>query len=134
MKKVFAGFALALVLTGCSAEVPAAPAPSPTVSEEAPEASTEKDVTSKVQKIAGELGDVVTSAVEKEPGRIDVQTSIVDPRGPDGSRPALDAVRLCNKIVQGIDGLTHVKILEADRTTFAAYGIPIINDGKCGEY
>lgn len=128
MKKLLAGLALVLALAGCSSTPAPAESPAPTTAE-----VEAKDVTVDVKKAAGNMSSLIVSAEETEPGRIEVQTTIVDPRGEDGSRPALDAVRLCNKVVE-MGGLTNVDILEKDRTTFAVYGVSIVNDGKCGEY
>lgn len=123
---------IALGLTSCSGSPEATPSEPPAASvSETPVAS--KDVTKDVQKIAKDVSELVDTATETEPGRISVETSIVDPRGGEGSEEALQAVRLCNLVVQNFD-VTHVNILEADGTTFAVYGSKIVNDGDCGEY
>ncbi|MER8026914.1 hypothetical protein [Glutamicibacter protophormiae] len=95
--------------------------------------SAEKVVTADVQKIAKDVSEYVVKATETEPGRFSVETSIVDPRGADGSMPALQAVRLCNLVTQNFDA-KYVSILEDDGTTFAVYGSPMVNGGECGEY
>lgn len=72
------------------------------------------------------MGDTVVSATETEPGRYEIQTSIVDPRGAAGSAEAVDAIAICEAVVKL--GATYVSVLEEDGTTFVVYGHPRYGD------
>lgn len=61
-------------------------------------------------------------ATETEPGRIEVETSITDPRGGEGSTEAAAAIAICEAAVSL--GATYASVLEADGTTFVLYGHP----------
>ena len=78
--------------------------------------ASEVDRTADVQKAAG---DRVTRAVESGPGRFEVETTIVDPRGGEGSGEAEAAIALCASVVEL--GATYVRLLEQDGTTFVIY-------------
>ncbi|MDA3806221.1 hypothetical protein PED38_15585 [Clavibacter sp. CT19] len=102
-------------LSGCSTEAaPAASAPATS----APAADSE--IATAAQAL---VGGSVTAATETEPGRIQLDTTIVDPRGDDGSPEALQALGLCEQ-AKGIPGVTHVSIMEADGTSFVLAGHP----------
>ena len=85
------------------------------------------DRTAEVQKAAG---DAVTRAVESEPGRYEVETTIVDPRGEEGSDEAKAAIAICSAVVDL--GATYVRVLEQDGTTFVIYA-PAQYGEKCVE-
>lgn len=105
-----AAAALVVLLAGC-ATTPATSAPaSPTGT---------VDRTADVRAVAG---DTVTSATETEPGRIEVDTTIADPRGGAGSAEAVAAIAVCNAVLSL--GVTHVTVREADGTTFVVAGHP----------
>ncbi|WP_194521987.1 hypothetical protein [Cellulosimicrobium sp. JZ28] len=112
--------ALSLTLSACSGDAPdeATAAPATETSTEA-EASAPVDRTADVQAVAG---DVVTKATETEPGRIEVETTIADPRSDAGSAEAQSAIVVC-EAVKGL-GAEHVSILEADGSTFVVAGHP----------
>lgn len=78
--------------------------------------------------------DSVTSAMETEPGRLRINTTVVDPRGPNGSEPARIAVSMCNAAVATF-GATypHISIMEADGTHFVLFGHPAVPEGVCTE-
>ena len=90
----------------------------PTVVTSAPAAAA-IDRTVELRALAGEA---VVMAEEVEPGRIEVTTSIVDPRGDSGSAEAVAAIAICEATV-GL-GANYVSVLEADGTTFVLYGHP----------
>lgn len=129
----------AFLLVGCSApaEDPAATDDGETsVSAEAPEA-TEKDRTEEFKDInagSGWLGDV-TTVTETEPGRLEVATSLVDPRGEDGSAKAQTAIEVCDAAVELVTDAEspYVSVLEADGTSWILYGHPSMTKGECGE-
>lgn len=73
----------------------------------------------------------VTAVTQTEPGRISVATSIVDPRGDDGSPEALDAIAICEAAAS--TGATYVSVMEADGTHFVLYGHPSYPAGQCTE-
>lgn len=115
--------ALLLALAACSSGPSTTdPAPAPT-STDAAAAPTSVDRTAELQQVAG---DQVLKAVETEPGRIEVSTSIVDPRGDDGSAEAQAAIAICQAAV-GL-GATYVSVLEEDGSTFVLYGHPTYGD------
>lgn len=139
MKKVFAGFALALVLTGCSAPAPGAPAASESAliaSESATskpaEDSGSNDLTATVKTLAEKNGSVVTKATEEEPGRISVETTLVDPRGGEDSPAAKQALAICEVLAAKTD-VTYVSVKEADGTNWVLFGHPKVPKGACGE-
>ena len=80
------------------------------------------------QQIATDVGsyaNLITSAEETEPGRIEVGTSIVDPRGADGSAPARQALGICQRIRNAHPDAQRITIYEQDGTTFVLYGHPM---------
>lgn len=118
---------LALTLTACgssdkqesaSAKVSAASEQSTTVSETV-------DVTDTVKgNLDTATADLITTATETEPGRVEIQTSIVDPRS-SGSEAATQALEICKA---GLASLStdkpYVSVLEEDGTTFVLAGHP----------
>lgn len=122
--------ALSLTLSACSGDAPdeATAAPATETSTEAEtEASAPVDRTADVQAVAG---DVVTKAIETEPGRIEVETTIADPRSDAGSAEAQSAIAVC-EAVKGL-GAEHVSVLEADGSTFVVAGHPSYGE-ECAE-
>lgn len=89
-------------------------------------------MTADVRDAAGAAGDAVTKAEESEPGRISVETSLVDPRGEDGSAEARQAIEIC-EAAAGIEGVTYVSVLEKDGTSWVLFGHPSVPTGKCAE-
>lgn len=90
-----------------------------TMQSSSPPAAAPIDRTTELRELAGEA---VSAAEEVEPGRIEVTTTIVDPRGDAGSAEAAAAIAICEAAV-GL-GATYVSVLEADGTTFVLYGHP----------
>lgn len=88
------------------------------------------DRTDEVTEGAGDDGGLVTSATETEAGRIEVATSIVDPRT-EGSPEAASAVAICEAAVAV--GAEYVSVLEEDGTSFVLYGHPSVPAGECAE-
>ncbi len=122
-----------LLLAGCGGGDEAA----------APEASTTAaattaagvDRTAELQAAgAGQSWDgVVTSAQETEPGRMVVSTTIVDPRGDDGSPEAQQALGVCQAALALLGStVTNIRVDEADGTGFVLYGPPV--GAACEEY
>ncbi|MEV8029053.1 hypothetical protein [Cellulosimicrobium funkei] len=131
MRRTFAPgaiLALSLTLSACSGDAPdeATAAPATETSTEA-EASAPVDRTADAQAVAG---DVVTKAIETEPGRIEVETTIADPRSDAGSAEAQSAIAVC-EAVKGL-GAEHVSVLEADGSTFVVAGHPSYGEA-CAE-
>ncbi|PWJ46272.1 hypothetical protein SAMN06264364_1498 [Quadrisphaera granulorum] len=132
------GLLAALALAGCSAPTEAAaPAESPSVAESAAPAETAAaaegtDLTEQVRAAVGEdLAPLVTSAEQTEPGRVQVDTSISDPRT-DDSAEAGQAIYICDA-VSGMDAVEHVSVMESDGSTFVVYGHPAYPAGECSE-
>lgn len=74
----------------------------------------------------------VKSATETEPGRMTIETGIVDPRGADGSEAARTAIAICEAAV-AIFGPNYVAVMEDDGTHFVLYGHPSVPKGACAE-
>lgn len=123
--------ALALLLAGCSSSATTEPSETPeTVKASAPEESN--DVTADVKKAAGSAGDAIIKAEETEEGRISVETTLVDPRGDDGSTEAKQAIEIC-EAAKDLDGITYVSVLEKDGTSWVLFGHPAMPKGECSE-
>lgn len=75
---------------------------------------------------------LVTRATETEPGRIEVETSIVDPRGDDSSPEAQIAVQVC-EMTSKLPDVNYVNVKEVDGTSFVLFGHPLVPEGECGE-
>lgn len=115
-----------LALVGCSAPVDPVP-----VASAAP-ADPAVDATADVEAAVGEtLAPLVFGATRTTEGRVEVATSLIDPRS-DGSQEGLDAVAICDALA-GLEGVTYVSVLESDGTTFAVFGHPSFPAGKCSE-
>ncbi|MGP9034897.1 hypothetical protein ACT17S_17730 [Glutamicibacter mysorens] len=91
-----------------------------------------KDISADVRDAAGAAGEAITKAEETEPGRISVETSLVDPRGEDGSAEAKQAIEIC-EAAAGLDGVTYVSVLEEDGTNWVLFGHPAVPEGECAE-
>lgn len=131
------------VLAGCSAgaaDQTAAPtaATTPAVtasptSAASAEASAAPDAVSLAMAVEAAVAQwpSLKAVTETEPGRVTVETSIVDPREDAGSAEALEAVAICEAAVSA--GPTHVSVMEADGTHFVLYGHPAYPAGECSE-
>lgn len=155
--------ALALALTGCggdsetTAEVPdneasasastdaTSDAPStpaqPTTADTsaAPDADNGNDQTKALRSLANGAtwADSLTTATLTEPGRLEVATTLVDPRGDAGSPEAQEAIAICEASVSLLEDLgvsnPFVSVVEDDGTTWILYGHPLVPEGECGE-
>ncbi|MDR6415645.1 hypothetical protein [Pseudarthrobacter sulfonivorans] len=138
--------AAALLLTGCAASSSpvdtALAAPSGTTAasqtaaapESLPAATSGADKTADFTTAnagAAWVGEI-KSATATEPGRMKIETSIVDPRGADGSEPARTAIAICEAAV-AIFGPSYVAVMEDDGTHFALFGHPSVPAGACTE-
>ena len=135
--------AVALLLCGCSASAPQnasnATTPAQTVVSQAaappdsiPSATYSRDRTADfktAKKNAPWLGKII-SVTEIEPGRIRVETSVVDPRGADRSEEAKSAIAICESVV-ALFGPSYVSVLEHDGTNFVLFGHPSVPRGAC---
>ncbi|MBE7325995.1 hypothetical protein IEQ44_15200 [Nocardioides sp. Y6] len=140
LKTPFAAAALSLlVLSGCASGAdPAeevAPVATPAPSQEATagaktKANPGRKIAKRVAKI--EPGATWHSEIESidvtEPRRAEVHTSVVDPRGADGSPEAQQARSICLAVVsvmndQGIAD-PSVTVFESDGTSFVLHGHP----------
>jgi len=112
--------------TETAEEEPTPEEPTETAEEEttAEEPTETIDRTAELLEAGGEQVwvDSITSATETEPGRIEIQTTIVDPRT-DASEEAASAVAACEAAVETL-GAAHVSVLEEDGTSFVLYGHP----------
>lgn len=75
----------------------------------------------------------VTAATETEPGRLEVETDLVDPRGDDGSPEAQTAIEICEVAVSLLedDGVEkpYVAVMEQDGTHWVLHGHPAYPNG-----
>ena len=131
MKRLFFPLAIAatLLLSACSSGA-SAPAES-----EAPAASSTvaADRTAELQAaLSPDAAELVVAAAEPEVGRVNVETTIVDPRGDAGSAEAASALAICEAAAH-LDEVTYVSVAEADGSTFVLYGHPSVPEGACGE-
>ncbi len=138
--------ATALLLTGCAASTPpagtapATPAGTTTASQTAaapeslPSVPVDVDMTADFTTANAGAAWVgkIKSATATEPGRITIETSIVDPRGADGGEPARTALAICESAV-AIFGPSHVAVMEDDGTHFVLFGHPSVPAGACTE-
>jgi hypothetical protein len=62
---------------------------------------------------------------------VQLDTTIVDPRGEDGSPEAVEALDLCEQ-AKAIPGVTYVFVMEADGTSFVLAGHPSYGE-DCAE-
>jgi hypothetical protein len=135
----------ALLLAGCSSSAPqtaptaATPAPttaSPSAAapESIPSSSGEADKTADFMTASANAALVgqIKSATETEPGRISIGTSVVDPRGADGSEAAKTAIAICESAV-ALFGPSYVAIKEDDGTHFVLFGHSSVPKGTCTE-
>ncbi|MGX5715512.1 hypothetical protein [Arthrobacter sp. MAHUQ-56] len=139
------GAAVLTLLCGCSASDPQkasnAASPARTVASQAaippdsiPSANNGRDKTADfktAKKKAPWLGKI-KSVTETEPGRIRIETSIVDPRGADGGEEAKSAIAICQSVVS-LFGPSYVSVLEDDGTNFVLFGHPTVPSGACAE-
>lgn len=123
--------ASALLLAGCSSTIEPEPTKEPASAESATPTMA-KDISADVRDAAGAAGEAITKAEETEPGRISVETSLVDPRGEDGSTEAKQAIEIC-EAAAGLDGVTYVSVLEEDGTSWVLFGHPAVPEGECAE-
>ncbi|UKA77333.1 hypothetical protein [Arthrobacter sp. FW306-07-I] len=140
------GAAVVTLLCGCSASDPQkasnAATPAQTVASQAaappgPIASVNNGGRDKTadfktaKKNAPWLGKI-KSVTETEPGKIRIETSLVDPRGADGSEEAKSAITICESVVS-LFGPSYISVLENDGTTFVLFGHPTVPSGACAE-
>lgn len=123
-------FVVGLSLVGCSAGVETAEVPDDVV------ISAGSDRTEEMR--SGNPGaawlDSLIQADETEPGRVLVSTTIVDPRGDEGTVEAQSAIAVCEAAVALLgDSAVAVTVYEEDGTTFVLFGHPSVPDGECGE-
>lgn len=125
-------------LVSCSSEpepiptvtvtVTATPEPAPTVTVTAmPQAEAEAPPSDDRLAALRSISEMVTGVEETEPGRWVIHTSIVDPRGDDGTSPeAQKATAICEKAVEL--GAAKVSVMESNDSTFVVYGHPSFGD------
>ena len=63
---------------------------------------------------------IVSAKQEGEAGHMEIQTTILDPRGEDGGDAAAKAVAICEAVVADM-APTGLRVLEGDGTTFVAW-------------
>ena len=127
---------LALILAGCGSD--AKGETTVTTEPTKAEAFTTSDVTDELR--AANAGapwvQSVVIATQTEPERVVVETTIVDPRGDDGSDEARTAIQVCEATVTLLEGMgagaPKVSIMEDDGTSFVLYGHPSY-PGGCTE-
>lgn len=115
-----------LTLTACSSmgeETAPTPTPEPTPTAEAP-APVDRTAELLAANPDAPWATSLASVLEVEPGRVDVATTIADPRGDDGSPEAQTAIAVCQATVTLLgDTGTYVRVYEADGTSFVLYSV-----------
>ena len=107
------------LLAGCGS-TPDTPEETPAT---AAATTAEVDRTSDIQA-ALDNPEVVTKAVETEPGRLTIETNIVDDRE-DGGDDAAQAIAICEAGKALLDTTDpYVSVMEADGTSFVIAGHP----------
>lgn len=135
-----------LLLAGCSsAATQAGSAPSGPVTtmeasqpaaapEAVPAASGEVDKTAdfKTANASAAWAGSVTAVTETEPGRLSIDTTLIDPRGAADSEAAKTAIAICESAVQ-LYQPSYVAVKEKDGTHFVLFGHPSVSRGACAE-
>lgn len=90
-------------------------------------------VTEKIKEaLPPNLSSLVKSAKEPELGKVQIETSIVDPRGGiSGSLQAQQAIEICNAI--SLQGYNKVSVMEDNGTSFVLFGHPSYPEKTCSE-
>lgn len=136
----------ALALVGCSgteestptvtASAQAVESPSPSLtptSSQAPSADGSSDLLDQLRAaLPADLAAEVTSAELESGSFARVATTLVDPRGDDGSPAAQQAIAIC-EAAAALEGVTDVNVAEADGTSWILFGHPMVPEGACGE-
>lgn len=135
---VILSLALALAAAACGGDEATESEAAPTTTTSTAPAAADTDVTEEVRASASGAPWVeqVTTATLTEPGRITVETTIVDPRGEAGSPAAQQAVQVCEGVVAYLQGTgetePYVSVMENDGSTYVLYGHPSY-PGGCTE-
>lgn len=79
-----------------------------------------------------ELASAVTSAELEGGSFLRIATTLVDPRGDDGSPAAQQAISICEQ-ARTIEGVEDINLAEADGTSWILFGHPLLPAGACGE-
>lgn len=128
-KKLVGGIVAVVVGVAVIANLPSdkepEAAPTTQVTTIAPSPSfTEQDLTADLQEAAPDQADLVTAATVTEPGRLQIDTTIVDDRD-NGGDDADDALALCNAGLTLLDvDDPYVAVMEEDGTHFVIAGHP----------
>lgn len=108
------------------------PTPTPTPSQ-APSADGSSDLLDQLRAaLPADLAAEVTSAELESGSFARVATTLVDPRGDDGSPAAQQAIAIC-EAAAALEGVTDVNVAEADGTSWILFGHPMVPEGACGE-
>lgn len=115
--------AAAALFAGCSSAPAATPSASESPFTQRTAAATAggTDKTADVQKWAGDNGKAVSGAVEEEPGRFKVSTTIADPRGKDGSDEAKAAIAICQAVRSNVPDVKYIRVDERDGSAFVLW-------------
>jgi hypothetical protein len=107
--------------TPSSTPTPSA-SPTPTASPTPSPTPTAAPLIDQLRETAGLDGEAITNAEEPQPGWLDIETSIVDPRGDNGSLQAIQAIQICE--AGKYLGYERVNVFESDGTHFVLAGHP----------
>lgn len=110
-----------LILAGCTA------APN------SDDGFTPIDRTAELAEALAETATYVEKATETEPGRLVVETNIVDPGGDENSSEAATAIVICNAAVSLGGDIEHIFVMEANGSSFVLFGDPSVPEGTCTE-
>lgn len=114
-------------MSGCGSDTeavrtPPAVAPSSVAQSTVNDAKTDRTAEVKAA-LPADLAKTVKTATQTEPGRLQIDTSLVDPRGDAGSPAAKQATAPCEAAVEEFSE-AHVSVMEDDGTSWILYGHP----------
>lgn len=127
MAACVAGVLSIAVVAGCSIES------EPELVATTDEGFQPSDLTEGLQEVYGGDDSIIVSAMEVEERRYEVATTIVDPRGDEGSEQANLAIEICETILDRYGDDVYVNITEADGTSFVLANHPMTGP-DCTEY
>ena len=116
--------AAALTLTACSSTGEADTMPTTTATTPATTTAIDRTADLTAANPDAPWLATLTTATETEPGRVEVATTITDPRGDNGSPEAQEAIAVCQATVALLgDTAVYVRVLESDGTSFVLYSV-----------
>jgi hypothetical protein len=135
VRKALTMLAAIAALTACTGQDSGQTTAQTTSPAAAAPAADDVDVTADLKTSAqgASWADLIQSATKTEEDRVEVSTSITDPRGDAGSPGAQQAIQVCEGAVAWLAASSiatpKVSVLEADGSTFVVAGHPTYGPG-----